>query len=116
MYCVPRLGVVEAVSGTEGVSELSREERGWVEGGFANGEARAEGGEGADDDMFRSLVTRWTVRAGRDAAGTTDVELRIRYRFANPMYQLAVGKVGEEVAGMMIGAFERRAREVLGRR
>ncbi|KLU90017.1 cyclase/dehydrase [Magnaporthiopsis poae ATCC 64411] len=72
-----------------------------------------------DGGLFESLVTRWTVTPSPPSSSESsddwaDVELSIRYQFANPMYQLATGSVADEVAGLMVGAFERRARELLG--
>jgi coenzyme Q-binding protein COQ10 len=58
------------------------------------------------------LGTRWTVEPAGVEKDKTDVRLDIRYRFANPAYGLAVGKVADEVAGMMVEAFEKRAREL----
>lgn len=64
--------------------------------------------------LFESLVTRWTVQPVGKEEEKTDVSLDIRYQFANPAYGLAVGKVADEVAGLMVEAFERRAKELAG--
>lgn len=83
--------------------------------------------------LFESLVTRWTVSPvatsaaaavggssssspiegrGQQQQPRTDVTLSIQYLFANPAYGLAVGKVADEVVGLMIEAFEKRAKEL----
>lgn len=120
VHCVPKLGIVEAVSGPHGVSGLTRAERDLVAGGFEDGEGTGEGRFKGEGEMFESLVTRWTVKENEGSKGTgnvrSDVELRIGYRFTNPMYQATVGQVGEQVATLMVEAFEKRARDVLGRR
>ena len=86
------------------------------------------GDEGqAASDVFKKLVTRWSVRplstsgsgdAAAAAAGEeqpkTEVLLAITYEFANPLYAAVSAAVSDKVAGVMIEAFEKRARERLG--
>lgn len=72
---------------------------------------------GAGGGIFESLVTRWTVSPapGRDD-GWSEVTLTIRYRFANAALGVAVGQVAGGMVEEMVGAFEGRARGVLGGR
>ncbi|KAF4983627.1 hypothetical protein FZEAL_979 [Fusarium zealandicum] len=75
----------------------------------------APGGSGPDASaVFRSLVTRWSVRpiAGPPAP-RTEVHLSIDFQFTNPLYGAVSAAVSDKVAGMMIEAFEKRAREKL---
>jgi coenzyme Q-binding protein COQ10 len=106
VYCVPG-ETVEAVSGNAGPSTtwdvLRRhgyEERA-AKGGAVAGDKRD-----GDGELFESLVTKWTVRP---VEGGTDVDLRIDYLMANPLHQIAVGGVADQVADKMIRAFEARA-------
>ncbi|KAL9594341.1 MAG: hypothetical protein Q9219_007091 [cf. Caloplaca sp. 3 TL-2023] len=85
--------------------------------------------------LFTSLLTRWTLHefpfkpsppssattppqeANAEAQPShprTEVNLVIEARFASAVYSALSQAAAPKVAGMMIGAFERRAREVLG--
>lgn len=46
----------------------------------------------------------------------SDVSLRIRFRFASPLYAAVSAAAADSVAGVMIAAFERRASELLGKK
>lgn len=108
VYCVPG-SVVEAVSGEAQPSTDSQLLRRLGYGAEETGAASAN----EDGGLFRSLVTRWDVRPGVGAGPPrTDVSLKIRYLFANPLHQVAVGGVADQVAGMMIEAFESRAQKL----
>ncbi|KAF5000578.1 hypothetical protein FDECE_11187 [Fusarium decemcellulare] len=74
------------------------------------------GGSGPDASaVFRSLVTRWSVRPiVGPPAPRTEVHLAIDFQFTNPIYGAVSAAVSDKVAGMMIEAFEKRAREQLG--
>lgn len=66
--------------------------------------------------VFKSLVTRWSlepVAHGPAAAPSTEVRLSIEYQFVNPLYAAVSAAVSDKVAGLMIEAFEKRAREQL---
>ncbi|KAJ9134707.1 hypothetical protein NKR19_g8537 [Coniochaeta hoffmannii] len=111
VYCVPGQ-TVEAVSGDAGPSTrwdvLRRhgyEER--SSGGERTGDKRR-----GDGELFESLVTKWTVRPVGGGETKTDVDLRIDYLMANPLHQLAVGGVADQVADKMIRAFEARAQRL----
>jgi coenzyme Q-binding protein COQ10 len=78
--------------------------------------------------IFQSLFTRWTVKpfhykpsSGRPhtdnavypARAQTEVHLTIDFQFANPVYAALSKAVAPKVAGIMIEAFEQRARRLL---
>lgn len=72
--------------------------------------------------VFKTLVTRWTVQplqdqdptAGSAGNTTTQVDLVIRFQFANPLYSAVSAAVSDKLAGVMVEAFEERARRILG--
>ena len=88
--------------------------------------------------LFNSLRTRWTFRdlsedtkarsgavagveaklSGQQPTGTglpqTEVNLVIEVQFASPVYAALSQAAAPKVAGLMVEAFEKRAREVLG--
>ncbi|VUC34926.1 unnamed protein product, partial [Clonostachys rosea] len=47
-------------------------------------------------------------------APRTEVHLSIKYQFVNPLYAAVSAAVSDKVAGMMIEAFEKQARQKLG--
>ncbi|KAF9775938.1 hypothetical protein IL306_005935 [Fusarium sp. DS 682] len=76
----------------------------------------APGGTGPDASaVFRSLVTRWSVRpiSGLPLP-RTEVNLSIDFQFTNPLYGAVSAAVSDKVASMMIEAFEKKAFEKLG--
>lgn len=91
LRCVPGVSV-EAVSGT------------------------TQAGGGKDASMvFKSLVTRWSVRSlAGQSSPLTEVNLAIKYQFTNPLYAAVSAAVSDKVAGLMIEAFEKQARLKLG--
>ncbi|KAI1647259.1 dehydrase and lipid transport-domain-containing protein [Daldinia loculata] len=112
LFCVPTLGIVEAISGdarTEiPVPELRRH-------GLTD-----PGPDIGSRGVFKSLVTRWTVLPARDAVredrfqhGWSDVRLTIKYQFANPLYTAVSSAVADKVAGVMVEAFVQQAQRVL---
>ncbi|KAB5575988.1 hypothetical protein GE09DRAFT_1281733 [Coniochaeta sp. 2T2.1] len=110
VYCVAGR-TVEAVSG-----EDARPSTGWdVLGryGYTKDTGRREKREG-DGELFRSLVTKWSVTPVEGKEGKTDVDLRIEYLMNNPLHQVAVSGVADQVADKMIRAFEGRAEKLYG--
>ncbi|KAJ6438681.1 cyclase/dehydrase family protein [Purpureocillium lavendulum] len=80
----------------------------------------AVSGDPADADaaavsaVFKSLVTRWTLRQiSGQPSPATEVHLTIQYQFVNPLYAAVSAAVSDKVAGLMIEAFEKRAHERL---
>ncbi|KAM0345141.1 hypothetical protein ACHAPU_006776 [Fusarium lateritium] len=74
------------------------------------------GGTGPDASaVFRSLVTRWSMKSiAGSPSPCTEVHLAINFQFTNPLYGAVSAAVSDKVAGMMIEAFEKRAFEKLG--
>lgn len=93
LHCVPGKSV-EAISGAD-----------------VEGASPGNGGEGGA--VFRSLVTKWQLRPLASGTGT-EVDLVIRFQFANPLYSAVSAAVSEKVAGVMIEAFQKRVKAVLG--
>ncbi|KAL0944076.1 cyclase dehydrase family protein [Colletotrichum truncatum] len=83
-----------------------------ISGADVKGASPGNGGEGGA--VFRSLVTKWQLRPLATGTGT-EVDLVIRFQFANPLYAAVSAAVSEKVAGVMIQAFEKRAKSVLSR-
>ncbi|KAI8965680.1 dehydrase and lipid transport-domain-containing protein [Daldinia sp. FL1419] len=115
LFCVPSLGIVEAISGDARTEIPAAELRkyGLTDPGPNTG--RRGGG-----DVFKSLVTRWTVlpaedavRADRFQSSWSDVRLTIKYQFANPLYTAVSSAVADKVAGVMVEAFVQQAQRVL---
>lgn len=82
----------------------------------------------ASNAIFQSLSTRWTVKpfhykppsgqpqsdkAVHTPIDQTEVHLNIEFQFSNPIYAALSKAVAPKVAGIMIEAFEARARELL---
>ncbi|KAI1284546.1 hypothetical protein F5Y07DRAFT_346919 [Xylaria sp. FL0933] len=80
-----------------------------------------------EEGVFKTLVTRWTVTpieskgGGAGAVHRTgertewsDINLDIRFQFANPLYGAVSSAVADKVAPIMIEAFVERAKKVLG--
>lgn len=114
VFCVPSLGVVEAISGDAATEIPAADLR--RHGLSDPGPGVGDGGGGG---VFKSLVTRWTVEPATRADGSrqhdwSDVRLSIRYQFANPLYAAVSSAVADKVAPVMIEAFVEQARRVLG--
>ncbi|RDL41397.1 Uncharacterized protein BP5553_01376 [Venustampulla echinocandica] len=118
LFCVPG-SVVEALGG-EAITKLAKADLAHHSATF-NAPARA-------NSIFQSLSTRWTIRpfqpipplgqpqtdkVGHDARGQTEVRLSIDFQFSNPIYAALSKAVAPKVAGIMIEAFEVRARKLL---
>lgn len=123
IYCVPG-SVVEAIGG-QAKTTLGREELGHYD--FSPGSDGGDKGNG----ILTHLLTRWTVRPfhfkpppsagsalestkGKTPEDRTEVSLAIEYQFSNPMYSAMSSAVADKVAGVMIEAFEKRVKTVLG--
>lgn len=124
VFCVPDLGIVEAISG-DAVSSIPASEL--QKYGLSDpGPGRPGSGVG-QEGTFQSLVTRWTVRPlerRRQGAGAgagagdgeewSQVDLSIRFQFVNPLYAAVSSAVADKVAPVMVDAFEKEARRALG--
>jgi coenzyme Q-binding protein COQ10 len=117
LFCVPN-SVVEAVGG-DAQTTLSRDSLNHYSSTFGTPTAV---------NVFKSLLTKWTVKpfhykppSGRTRTDNalhltrdqTEVRLSIEFRFSNPIYGGLSKAVAPKVAGIMIEAFERRARKLL---
>ncbi|KAI0397271.1 hypothetical protein F5Y17DRAFT_391311 [Xylariaceae sp. FL0594] len=133
--CVPG-SVVEALSGQGACSGIAPEillKYGLEDETTAsidNGKNAGGGGGGrAEEGVFKTLVTRWTVTPVECAQNHdsregptewpgnqtewTDVHLNIRFQFANPLYGAVSSAVADKIAPVMIEAFVKRAKQVL---
>ena len=106
IYCIPGR-VVEAIGGNTETTLRKEDIRHHAEGD-------ALSGKGRDASVLSHLLTRWTVKdAAAGGAPKTHVDLAIEFQFANPIYSAMSSAVADQVAGYMIGAFEKRVKEVL---
>lgn len=81
-----------------------------------SGDPAGTGGQDASA-VFKSLVTRWSLRGLEgEKSPSTEVNLSIKYQFTNPLYAAVSAAVSDKIAALMIEAFEKRAREQLGGR
>jgi coenzyme Q-binding protein COQ10 len=117
LFCIPN-SVVEAVGG-DARTTLSR-------GDLNHYSSTSETPTAVN--IFKSLSTKWTVKpfyykppSGRPQTDNamhpsrdqTEVHLSIKFLFSNPVYAGLSKAVAPKVAGVMIEAFERRARKLL---
>jgi coenzyme Q-binding protein COQ10 len=118
LFCVPG-SIVEALGG-EAKTTLAKEDIKHHEDSF-NAEAHS-------NSIFQSLNTRWSIKpfhykppSGRPqtdnavypAREQTEVHLTLDFQFSNPIYAALSKAVAPKVAGVMIEAFEVRARKLL---
>ncbi|KAG7125540.1 Coenzyme Q-binding protein coq10 like [Verticillium longisporum] len=105
---------VEAISG----ADLEPPARGATSTSSSSSSRRSSSSSSTNSGgaVFTSLVTRWELRPLREDAHdpATQVDLVIRFQFANPLYAAVSAAVSDKVAGIMIEAFEKRARRILG--
>lgn len=130
VYCLPNT-VLEAVAGDAECS-ISRSQ---LPHYFDSPSAASHDSEksSGNSSIFTSLLTRWTLREfpfkptppdgkspqegeanQKPASPRTEVNLLIEVRFASAVYSALSQAVAPKVAGMMVEAFEKRAKEVLG--
>ncbi|KAF2842669.1 hypothetical protein M501DRAFT_911988, partial [Patellaria atrata CBS 101060] len=128
IYCVPGR-VVEAVGGIT-KSQLPQEET------KHHTHASSEVTPDVSDGLISHLLTRWTVRpypykpppaplspdsninpaegsTNIPAKEQTEINLVIEFQFTNPVYNALSAAVAPKVAGYMIGAFEKRVKDVM---
>ena len=74
---------------------------------------------GANEGLFEYLTTRWElvpVSPGAQGGPLTKVNLEVRFEFRSQMHATLMSAVEGQMAGVMIEAFEKRIREVEGKR
>ncbi|MCJ1478027.1 hypothetical protein MMC13_006702 [Lambiella insularis] len=130
VFCAPDTAV-EAVCG-DARTTLQEAELVHYKDSAASRPATADAASSKEQNpIFTSLLTRWSLReypykpppqSGKpqqDSAPTeskprTEVKLFIEVQFASAMYAALSQAAAGKVAGMMVEAFEKRARDVLG--
>ncbi|KAL2056726.1 hypothetical protein ABVK25_003120 [Lepraria finkii] len=128
VYCLPST-VLEAVAGDAEPTIPRAELPHYYED--PEYEAGAEKSAG-NESIFSSLLTRWSFRefpfkppppdgktpqegnASSPSSPRTEVNLVLEVRFASAVYSVLSQAAAPKVAGLMIDAFERRARDLLG--
>jgi len=118
LFCVPG-SIVEALGG-EAQTILPKSELEHYSSAFD--------ASGSANSIFQSLNTRWTIKPFHyklpfgqpqtdkteyPAGDQTEVHLNIDFQFSNPIYTALSKAVAPKIAGMMIEAFEVRARKLL---
>ncbi|KAI1434636.1 hypothetical protein GGR50DRAFT_661862 [Xylaria sp. CBS 124048] len=122
VFCVPG-SIVEALSGAGARSGIAPEIL--ARHGLRDEPLSLNTKEEREEGVFKTLVTRWTVTPVNKGAPQTDgvsvpqtqwsdIDLSIRFQFANPLYAAVSATVAHKVAPVMIEAFVERARKVLG--
>ncbi|KAI1367418.1 hypothetical protein F5Y08DRAFT_66500 [Xylaria arbuscula] len=127
VFCVPG-SIVEALSGDGARSGIAPGILAKYvlkdESDTAATSARAStvrGGVGGEEEgVFKTLVTRWTVtpmastpNGKGEQAEWSEVNLSIRFQFANPLYGAVSSAIADKIAPLMIEAFVERAKKVL---
>jgi len=69
--------------------------------------------DASQNPLFEKLLARWEILPQEE--GGSDVKLHVEFKFMNPLYSAVSGAIAPKVAGVMIEAFEKRAKEVLER-
>ncbi|KAI5798893.1 hypothetical protein EDC01DRAFT_22011 [Geopyxis carbonaria] len=75
--------------------------------------------DASQNPLFEKLLARWEISEPAttiEPEGKSDVHLKIEFQFTNPIYSALSGAVAPKVADVMIQAFEKRAKEVLGKK
>jgi len=112
LFCVPGI-VVEALSGSA-ITSLPKSE--------LTHYASTVNSPAHSNHIFRFLSTRWTIKPlnsspirseSDEARYLTEVHLSLDFQFANPIYAALSKAVAPRIAGIMIEAFEIRARDLL---
>lgn len=81
----------------------------------------ADSAQGNGEGLFEVLKTKWQLhdiedirRQGVGVGAQTSVRLDVEVKFRSPIYDRLFAGVEKEVAGMMVGAFEKRIKELAG--
>lgn len=127
------MGFVEALSGSQAPAPTFTPDEDVAHYDVADAQrlSQDEAGKGP----LALLRTRWTVSSyphkpapastdethaanlepGQKAKEMTNVNLVVEYRFENPVYEMLGQAASGKVADLMIDAFEKRVRDVLGK-
>lgn len=84
-----------------------------VEARSGAGFDKTENIPGADEGIFEYLDTRWQL-IPLEGGKETKVQLDIRFKFRNQFHATMMSAVEGQMAQVMIEAFEKRIREVVG--
>lgn len=68
--------------------------------------------DASTNELFQTLKTRWEI--GQRESGGSNVALHIEFQFRNPVYAALSGAVAPKIVGIMVAAFEKRAKDMLG--
>ncbi|KAE8159177.1 hypothetical protein BDV40DRAFT_274019 [Aspergillus tamarii] len=71
---------------------------------------------GANEGIFEYLSTKWELVPLESDKPMTKVDLEIRFEFRNQLHAAMMSAVEGQMAGVMIEAFEKRIRDVEGRK
>ncbi|KAK5630739.1 hypothetical protein RRF57_006454 [Xylaria bambusicola] len=121
VFCVPG-SIVEALSGDGARSGIAPDilaKYGLKDDPITAPASTIGSGHSGEEGVFKTLITRWTVTpntsGGRgEQTEWSDVNLNIRFQFANPLYGVVSSAVADKIAPIMIEAFVERARKILG--
>ncbi len=93
----------------------AKEEQGSIEARSAEAE------KGNEDGIFEVLKTKWQLhdvedirRQGGGIGAQTAVTLDVEVKFRSAIYDKIFAGVEEKVAGMMVGAFEKKIKDLSG--
>ncbi|OGM43790.1 putative C6 transcription factor [Aspergillus bombycis] len=71
---------------------------------------------GANEGIFEYLSTKWELVPVQSDKPMTKVDLEIQFEFRNQLHAAMMSAVEGQMAGIMIEAFEKRIRDIEGRR
>jgi coenzyme Q-binding protein COQ10 len=69
--------------------------------------------DASQNPLFQKLCARWEISPAEEKHQGSDVKLHVEFKFTNPLYSAVSGAFAPKVAGVMVEAFEQRAKEVL---
>lgn len=106
LFCVPG-SIVEALGG-DAVTTLP-----WSQ--LQHHTQSSIGSPATSNAIFKRMATRWTIKSQDSVASPqTLVNLDIEFQFSNPVFGAVSKAVAPKLAEVMIEAFQKRARSVLG--
>jgi coenzyme Q-binding protein COQ10 len=69
--------------------------------------------DASQNPLFQKLRARWEISPAEEKHQGSDVKLHVEFKFTNPLYSAVSGAFAPKVAGVMVEAFEKRAKDVL---